>query len=860
MPPSHQRLLTGMVVLTATFIAVLSARPWAESFNDGSRLAVVESLVDYHTLAIDRSIFVDTPRLDSPRRQLPYPPELDQLSIDGTMDRVRVNGHFYSDKPPTQSLLMAGVYQVLQWTFGLRARDRADLFCYLMTLTSSGLAYVVAVVCTYRLGRTLGLSDGWSVALCGSLGLATVALPYSRHVNSHIVLLAAAVPLFERLSAFARAGKPPGAGSLLLVGTLAGFGYALEQGGGLLLLGGVLLLLTWRWRLRAVLLAGLGALPWVVLHHGLTYAVAGTLAPINSIPEYFDYPGSRFNAANMTGRWHHAGLWDFASYAGMLLFSDRGFLEANLPLLLAVPAVPFLLWREKGMRLEILFAVGWTVGTWLIYAALSNNYAGVCCSVRWFVPLLAPGFFLLGLLLRDWPGWRADFLDLSGWGAVQSALFWYGGGTWCSQIPGFWVLQGAALMTWLATTTCLPLPLDRVPRAVWTWAGLGLTALLALPPLFESLPVRLVPEFGDDWAALGQTLVSWGLLLAVAVRARADRREGEAASWITVGLALLAVALTVIHWLLVDRDPTKARWQQRTYLEILNHTAGAPHNFRPLPYGFTRLLELLTGDWTFSCLAYRWFFTFWLLWAAYRLARRAPGGSHPPGRALLTLVPLVLLYPLSVAHYYGQLTDPLSHALFVLALVYLMEDRVWPLAAALALGVMAKETAVLLVPVYLACHWRRGWRTWAATAGLGAVCGAAFLAVRLPLGWLTVKDNINGVEGLMIGPNLGFDTRTAWTTAPLWENYLHPLLFVGPFVPFLVLWWRRLDVRLRTAAVVLTPLLLASNLCFGWLYESRNYMPLVPLLATLAMPPCKENNNEASGAASARRYSPSPAG
>jgi hypothetical protein len=36
--------------------------------------------------------------------------------------------------------------------------------------------------------------------------------------------------------------------------------------------------------------------------------------------------------------------------------------------------------------------------------------------------------------------------------------------------------------------------------------------------------------------------------------------------------------------------------------------------------------------------------------------------------------------------------------------------------------------------------------------------------------------------------------------------------------------------------LVLMPLLLASNLCFGWLYESRNYVPLLPLLTALALP------------------------
>ena len=40
------RRLVWIVALTATVIALLSARPFAGSWNDGSRLAAVESLVD----------------------------------------------------------------------------------------------------------------------------------------------------------------------------------------------------------------------------------------------------------------------------------------------------------------------------------------------------------------------------------------------------------------------------------------------------------------------------------------------------------------------------------------------------------------------------------------------------------------------------------------------------------------------------------------------------------------------------------------------------------------------------------------------------------------------------------------------
>jgi hypothetical protein len=47
------------------------------------------------------------------------------------------------------ALLMAGLYQALQWATGLTARERPDLFCYLMTLCTR-LAYLV------RSGRCSG--------------------------------------------------------------------------------------------------------------------------------------------------------------------------------------------------------------------------------------------------------------------------------------------------------------------------------------------------------------------------------------------------------------------------------------------------------------------------------------------------------------------------------------------------------------------------------------------------------------------------------------------------------------------------------------------------------------------------------
>src|SRR5262249_22649772 len=104
-----------LVLLGAGLLAVVSARDYAGCWNDGSRLATVECLVDSHTLTIDRSIFVQVPPQRSPGEARPYSEHEPDLLRHGTGDKLFINGHYYSDKSPVPALLMAGVYQVWQW-------------------------------------------------------------------------------------------------------------------------------------------------------------------------------------------------------------------------------------------------------------------------------------------------------------------------------------------------------------------------------------------------------------------------------------------------------------------------------------------------------------------------------------------------------------------------------------------------------------------------------------------------------------------------------------------------------------------------------------------------------------------------
>jgi hypothetical protein len=453
-----------LVLLIATAIALLSAHNFAGGWNDGSRLATVECLVDYHTLSIDRSIFVEVPPHMDPSMPAPYPADDPGLLQNGTGDKLLIGGHFYSDKSPVPALLMAGVYQGLQWATGLKARERPDLFCYWMTVCSSGIAYVVAVWCVYRLGGLAMLSPPWQLMLTASFALCTVALPYVRHVNNHIILLGIVAGLMlglMRLGAWSVERGPWSLGlsserstphaprlTLLGLGTLAGLGYATDLGVGPVLVLCTILLVGYRCR-RASSLAmfGLAMLPWLVLHHAVNYAVGGTWKPANAVPEYFEWPGCSFNPNNMTGTWNHENFVHFLTYAGSLLVGKRGFWGHDPALYLVLPALVILLRRWIAEWPELVFAGALSGGTWLIYAITSNNSSGLCCSIRWFVPLLALAYYVLAVFLSRFPGLRWIFLILSGWGAVLGGLMWWKGPWMQHMVPYYWPLQGAALVS-----------------------------------------------------------------------------------------------------------------------------------------------------------------------------------------------------------------------------------------------------------------------------------------------------------------------------------------------------------------------------------------------------------------------------
>jgi hypothetical protein len=435
-----------VVVVGASVLAAASALPYAGGWNDGSRLAAVESIADRLSLAIDDSIFVRVPADSDVPRSCPYPPEALDLRRGGSKDKLLIRGHFYSDKPPAISVLMAGLYRSLQAVGLYKAAERPDLFCRTLTLATSGVAYVLAVICMWRLGLSTGLRGCTALGWTASFALATVAPAYTRHVNNHILLLAVVAGLLLLLRGIGARGACPSTPwlRLALVGTLGGVAYNLDLAAGPVLVGCLMVYTVrcCRWRGAAAVLAA--ALPWLAAHHALNYLIGGVWKPVNTVAEYAAWPDSPFSEENLTGFWQHQPA-RLVIYALALLFGKHGFVGHNLALFLAPAAVVHLVRRPVPERAEAALGLAWCAGTWLMYAAFSNNYGGACCSVRWFVPFLAPAYLGLGLYLRERPASSADFTVLSMWGGVLAAVMWYYGPWIPHMVPGFWAIQAAAL-------------------------------------------------------------------------------------------------------------------------------------------------------------------------------------------------------------------------------------------------------------------------------------------------------------------------------------------------------------------------------------------------------------------------------
>jgi hypothetical protein len=308
-------------------------------------------------------------------------------------------------------------------------------------------------------------------------------------------------------------------------------------------------------------------------------------------------------------------------------------------------------------------------------------------------------------------------------------------------------------------------------------------------------------------------------------RAESPRLTRSQAIVLVFFVLLLTSVSNNLHSFNVDRQANYFSvpnyvWQNNLHELVIQLSPSVlPHTYRFLPNSIVRWMELARVGFEPARDLYRLILGLLLFYAIYKYARLYCNYAG----ALFAMLLVAVIYPISFEYYAGQLTDPLSHLSFVLAFIFLETEEFALLLTTLIVGSLAKETVLAMAGYYLLfCRKERHYRLKAATLCLAGV--AIYFGVRL----------------FVLQGTMHYGQVSNVPLEHVWENWQKDdwpmpfLLTIGALLPLLVLGWKETALSLKRQALFLLPVLVISNLFFSWLRETRNYMPLVFVLAVAA--------------------------
>jgi hypothetical protein len=429
--------LPWVVIVVLTGIAVYHVKPYAESFHDGTRLAAIESVGIRGTLSIDESPFAQPmPPWPAPT---PYPRNNPYLS-QGTFDKYKVDGRFYSHHPPLSLIAFGAVYRGWLALGGPDPKSEPHRFVTWLTLIHSVVPFAISLILMGAVIQRSRLSVWDQSLILLLIGGGTMALAYTRHVNSHILLLPLFAAITWLMGASASRWRALGLGSCL--GAIYSLDAALGPATAICLFGWCVGKRDW----RALLWLMVAAIPWVVAHHAIVYHLTGAFGSPAMNPKFWDYEGSHFDIETLTGSGFKHDTLGAIAYAWDLHFAGQGFLIHNPMMLVAVLVGLITACLLKAERTWLIWLIGWFVICQVPYVLLSNNFSGGCLSIRWYLPLLAIATPLLATSMSHFPTLRWALVAATP-ASLLLASEELSLGPWnCTELP---LLRTLAYTTWL---------------------------------------------------------------------------------------------------------------------------------------------------------------------------------------------------------------------------------------------------------------------------------------------------------------------------------------------------------------------------------------------------------------------------
>jgi len=342
--------------------------PKVRGWNDGSRMATVQAIVEQNSLAIGQTAFAETG------------------------DKVYINGTFYSDKPPAPSFLGALAYWPIH-AAGANLDKGVNLAYFLVTLLTVKLFWISGLYCFYRLSRETDISLQGSLWLTLALGVGSLYLTWSSTFNNHSL---AASSLIIGFYFFAQAARGDSIRrNLFLSGLFFGFAGVSDIPTAIFYTGFAAIVVSApQFRQNTLFFLAPLALTFGP-YFAANWHMHESIVPVQIVKAYFDYPGSPWTPefGTLSGTEVNS-LSQTAVYGLGLLLGPKGFLLYNPLLWLSFAGAVSAARRGERFWKEARVIIAGSIIIFVYYASTTSNYSGFSYSIRWFVPLLPLLFFL----------------------------------------------------------------------------------------------------------------------------------------------------------------------------------------------------------------------------------------------------------------------------------------------------------------------------------------------------------------------------------------------------------------------------------------------------------------------------------
>lgn len=389
-PAAIAALLIGCLSAGVVFFYT---KTWSARFtNPGSRYAVVEALVHRRTFQIDRS----------------------RYRGDFAIDRVKIDGHYYSTKPPVLPVATAAVYWVYHNLTGKDIRQHERNVVRFCNLVMAGIPHVLLLLFMYRLGTMLLIRDEAIVAVLAATGFSFLGVAYATELNNHSLAATVVVIAFYYACRIRRElqARPR---HWIIAGFCCGLLPTLDFPAVVISFGIGCYLFTHDWKktLRLFLLAAV--IPCEI-HLLLTHAATGSVVPIAFRPELYEYPGSYWNAPKP----YDALREDKHVYAFHVLLGHHGIFAMNPGYILGLCGIVLAIKRRTNLLPEAVLVAVTGVTLIALYIKKTFNYGGLCVGFRWLIVYMPMLILFLGAWIDQCLERRARRPLM--WGLVVTAL------------------------------------------------------------------------------------------------------------------------------------------------------------------------------------------------------------------------------------------------------------------------------------------------------------------------------------------------------------------------------------------------------------------------------------------------------